>query len=170
MPTPGDIDLIYLVYGVDGKTDLRMPFNRVDYFLYKDTTFPAKCNSGTYTLYRGLIKQADGTRDAQPLLDCVADFQVAFGLDVNNTGVITWTDSALPNFAPDIDYQLKEVRIFILLQEGQFDRDYTYPSTTVLIGDSDITLKNFNLTTLSANYVNYRWRVYKLVAKPLNIS
>ncbi|MBF0319841.1 MAG: prepilin-type N-terminal cleavage/methylation domain-containing protein [Nitrospirae bacterium] len=171
MPTPGDIDMIYLLYGVDGKTDLRMPFNRADYFLYRDpTNFPAKCNAGTYTLYRGLLNQSNGMRDAQPLLDCVADFQVAFGLDVNNIGVITWTDSALPAQAPDIDYQLKEIRIYILLQEGQFDRDYTYPSSTILIGDSDITLKNFALSTLSANYANYKWRVYKLVAKPLNIS
>ncbi len=68
----------------------RMPFNRVDYYLDRvQAQFPRSCASSTYTLYRGVISQADGTQsaaNATPLIDCVRDFQVAFGLDTDTDG------------------------------------------------------------------------------------
>ncbi len=170
MPTPGSIDLAFIMYGVDSTSNLRMPFNRVDYFLYRPSSnFPTRCNPNTYTLYRAVISHTNGLRNQQPLLDCVADFQVAFGLDTNADNIIdTWTGSALPtSVSTQIDW-LKEIKVFVLAQEGQFDPDFTYASATITVGDNDIMLKNFDLTTLP-NYANYRWKLYKMVAKPLNL-
>ncbi len=177
MPTPGSIDIAFIMYGVDSTSNLRMPFNRVDYFLYRPATnFPSRCNPNTYTLYRAVINQATGARDIQPLLDCVADLQLAFGLDTNADNMVdSWTTSAIPTTADLLQQQLKELKVFMLVQEGQFDPDFTFvtnPTNQMLIGDSSITVKTFDFTSpvnFGADYVHYRWKLYKMVAKPLNL-
>ncbi|MBF0537524.1 MAG: PilW family protein [Nitrospirae bacterium] len=176
MPVPGTIDLTFIMYGITTTTATtapRMPFNRVDYFLYRPAAgFPARCNPNTYTLYRATINQSTGARDIQPILDCVADFQVGFGLDTDANNIVdTWTSNAVPTSASTLQDQLKELKVFLLIQEGQYDPDFTFATNsthTLTIGDSDITLKTFDLTTLP-NYAHYRWKVYKMVTKPLNL-
>ncbi|MCG6552516.1 MAG: hypothetical protein L7F77_09330 [Candidatus Magnetominusculus sp. LBB02] len=108
-PASGQFDVIY---GVNSTTNLRMPFNRVDYYLQRACSpalgnctgtnpqhpYPLQCHPGGYTLYRSVISQADGTRQEQPIMDCVLDFQVALGIDTGCTdtlgngctGTLTW--------------------------------------------------------------------------------
>ncbi|MBF0566150.1 MAG: prepilin-type N-terminal cleavage/methylation domain-containing protein [Nitrospirae bacterium] len=108
--TPGQFNIIY---GVNSTTNLRMPFNRVDYYLqracsritsttctapYPQHPYPQQCHPSGYTLYRGVLSQVNGTRTEQPVMDCVIDFQVALGIDTNCTdtigtgctGTLTW--------------------------------------------------------------------------------
>jgi hypothetical protein len=75
----------YYVYGIRNKDELRMPFNRADYFVARPTTagrFPAFCAPNTGVLYKGIVNHGDGKLEYIPLLDCVADMQVVFGWDL----------------------------------------------------------------------------------------
>ena len=57
--TAGDV---YLVYGVDSSINLRMPFNRADYYIDRGATLPPRCAAGTGILTKSLISQATGNR------------------------------------------------------------------------------------------------------------
>jgi prepilin-type N-terminal cleavage/methylation domain-containing protein len=98
---PSDQTETRVVYGVDPTTVLRMPFNRADYFISTSNT-PSRCAPGTGVLEKAVVSQADSSLAAGsylPLLDCVADMKVIFGLDLGSpsgsdpNGVIdTYTD------------------------------------------------------------------------------
>ncbi|MBF0456746.1 MAG: prepilin-type N-terminal cleavage/methylation domain-containing protein [Nitrospirae bacterium] len=68
------------------------------------------------------------------------------------------------NNAQNIRQYLKQVKVFVLVHEGKIDPNFTYANTSIAIGDNDITLKNYNLSTLS-NYANYRWKLLKINVK-----
>jgi prepilin-type N-terminal cleavage/methylation domain-containing protein len=181
--TPSTVNDIFLVYGVDPSTDLRMPFNRADYFIENvtGTTIPSRCAAGTGILMKYLISQADGNRTgSMPLLDCVADIQIIFRLDRDGDGTIESTTDVLntltgtPLTALELREQLKEVRVFILAHEGQKDPSYTYPNSTITlppVSDPGAGLgRTFNFTSSGiTNWQNYRWKVYTIVVKPNNL-
>ena len=156
-----------------------MPFNRVDYYLKRPSTgFPQKCENSSYNLYRSTINHLDGKRNEQPIMSCVKDFQISFALDTNEDGNIdSWvsTDSAYPNSADTLRNQVVEVRVFILYQAGQKDRNFLYPLDTcsdntngIVIGDSDTgELKCFHL---SDEERHYRWQIAKLTVNTLNLK
>ena len=155
----------YIVYGLaDNKTTttIRMPFNRADYYVKVPANLPQRCAQGTGVLYKGVISQKDGSFSNElPLLDCVAIMKVSFGLDVENNGVITSSTDLSAKTAANIISQLKEVRVSILAQEGQYDFNYTYPNTTVTLG----TGYNFDIKNTIANYQHYRWKQYNLIVR-----
>ncbi len=142
------------IYGLDNSTDNStavhsMPFNRVDYYLDNaiPTDIPQSC-AGTYTLYRSTISQQTGALVKTPLIDCVKDFQVAFGIDPygDPTQSIVWEQRLLnpdgsPMSATDMQLQLREVRVFLLYREGLGDNgptpDFRF-SGYLNLGDQDI--------------------------------
>jgi hypothetical protein len=77
---------IYYAYGILNNADLRMPFNRTDYFVARPTAgamLPTVCEPNlTGTLYKATVSHADGKLTYIPLLDCVADMQVVLGWDL----------------------------------------------------------------------------------------
>ncbi|MBF0555011.1 MAG: prepilin-type N-terminal cleavage/methylation domain-containing protein [Nitrospirae bacterium] len=218
-PAPGQS---YIIYGVNSTTNLRMPFNRVDYYLQRPCSsqlgtctgtppqhpYPLQCHPSGYTLYRAVLSHSNGQRVEQPIMDCVIDFQVALGVDTGCTdtlgngctGTLTWCrftnltsnpGSATPcnsasdagctadpcrtaicqnntsyclNNAQNIRTSLKQVKVFVLTHEGKIDPNFTYANNSIAIGDSDITLKTYDLTTL-ANYARYRWKLQKINVK-----
>jgi len=164
---PASLDLpgvLYLVFGVldnaDNTTQVRMPFNRVDYFLKRPSgNFPQKCATTTFILYRAELNHRDGEFTEQPLLDCVKEFKV-----VTKRGN-QWNDGnwTLNSSAETIRKELKEVRVFILFQEGQ-KLDHIASPESIDLGDSETgTVTRVNLTP-EERY--YRWRVLKLIARP----
>jgi len=203
--------------GTDLTGPLTMPFNRADYFvgIPSASTKPTRCASNTGVLYKAVLNQDDTfhPNDMLPLLDCVADMQVIFGLDINGDGVIDTYSNANGNTAVDAtpitgqglglgpqaagilmsqsnltQYRsaVKEVRIYILAHEGQMDQNYTYTynnpfsanpcgagsNTLILVGNPLIGTAVghcFDLTTIP-NYQHYRWKVYAMVVKLLNIN
>jgi len=171
----------FLVYGVDPDTDLRMPFNRADYYVEVPGDMPPRCAQGTGVLYKGVVNQADGTKTQIRLLECVADMQLIFGLDTDEDGTIdTYSEDVLNTLtAAEVREQLKEVRVYILAHEGQRDPGYNFSgfstdagacSTCVEVGDVD-TLgfgRYFDLAIIP-DYQDYRWKVYTLVVKPANL-
>jgi prepilin-type N-terminal cleavage/methylation domain-containing protein len=190
--SPITLNDLYLVYGVDPDTNLRMPFNRADYYIRRvATSTPARCAKGalpadnTGVLVKSLINQADGVRGAgTPLLDCVADMQVLFRLDRDGDGTAEEETDVLTKVvgaatadltAQEIRQQLKEVRVYILTHEGQKDTTFTYcvnpPScsgTTIAVGEFGLE-HNYNMTLIT-DWQHYRWKVYRIVVKPNNLG
>ena len=172
----------YLIYGINSNTaaNPRMPFNRADYYVRIPPTMPTRCATGTGILFKGVINHANGSHAQElPLIDCVADFQVGFRLDMDNNGD-TETDG-IPTLAnAETIRQVKEVRVFILAHEGQKDTSYTFTNftaggvtcagcTTITVGPADGSSgRDFDLSAIT-DYPNYRWKVYTMVLKPYNL-
>jgi len=161
---------VYLIYGVDN-SNLRSPFNRIDYRLYSGGDTKSECANGTYTLARAIMRQSDGVVQSYPLLHCVADFQVEFGLDNDTNGSIdSWTQNITALNAERVKEELKQVRVFILIQNGRKDKNYRYPHSTIFVGDNSTGVgRNFDLTQIT-DYKNYRWEVLKITATPKNLE
>ncbi|KAF0219006.1 MAG: hypothetical protein FD174_2395 [Geobacteraceae bacterium] len=164
------------LYGVDPDNEPRMPFNRADYYIDRPTetnSIPATCAPNTGILYKTtVINRVGGSGGGfsfNPLLDCVADMQVVYGLDTNGDGGVDLHADAPLATAAAIRTQLKEVRVYILAQEGGKDRNFTYPNTKVMVGEKiagvdrgrEFDFTNANIT----EWRNYRWKIYTLVVR-----
>ncbi|MGA2401616.1 MAG: prepilin-type N-terminal cleavage/methylation domain-containing protein [Syntrophobacteraceae bacterium] len=200
------IQQVFYIYGLDNSNGAhRMPFNRVDYYLDNTITadLPSSCRQGTFTLYRSTINQADGQLLKTPLIDCVEDFQVAFGLDTSGVGTqpVQWQQNlsiaGVAMTALQIQQQLREVRVFLLYQEGLGDTGKSPGfrfSGTLNLGDQDIAhgldsanypippnnfqqLSSSSLAgtpqlssfTPSGQNVLYRWKIVEMAVKPMNL-
>jgi hypothetical protein len=196
---PPNSQYVSYIYGLDNSNHGHiMPFNRVDYYLDKIAAdFPSSCAASTYTLYRSYINQLDGTLNKTPLVDCVRDFEVAFGLDTSGgTQPIVWQQTS-PT-AVQVQTQLREVRVFVLYQEGLGDTSTSAGqgssnfrfSGVLNLGDQDIAnslggnyttnnpfqqLSSSPLTgalssfTPSGADLQYRWKILEMAIKPMNL-
>jgi len=179
-----------IVYGIDSNaalTTLRMPFNRADYYVKRPTSgMSQRCAGGTGNLYKASVNQSDGQMTDMPLLDCVADLQIVFRLDRNNDGNLTSTNVltdllGVALTASQIQSQVKEVRVYVLAQEGQKDLNYAYafpaiapcPANQIYVG-GDSTVGNslgrcFTFSGIT-DWQNYRWKLYTLVVTLDNLT
>jgi len=192
---PSDASETRIVYGVDPNSDLIMPFNRADYYI-SAANVPGRCASNTGVLMKGVVNNSTGSGGGDittflPLLDCVADMEVIFGLDTNTNGTIgTYSDGdtvvSWPVGSPDetatvadvtasfstaanLRQRLMEVRVYILAQEGQRDVNYTYPTNPVTVGELGLG-RNFDFNAHGiTNWQNYRWKIYTIILKPMNL-
>jgi hypothetical protein len=155
---------IRLVYGVSEGSNLRMPFNRADYFIASLET-PQRCAPGTGVLVKGVVSQANGTLSpVVPLVDCVRDLQVSYRYatdPADPTGTLTDDIDSVGTTAEQVRQNLREVRVHILAHEGGRDDSYTHPATSVYVGDPGLGQAD-NVAALR----NYRWKVYTLVVGP----
>jgi len=161
----------YIIYGIDPDTALRMPFNRADYYVKRPGTgMPTHCAAGTGILYKGVVNQGDGALTELPLIDCVADMQIIIGLDTNNDGVIDSRVTTIGTLtAQQIREQIKEVRVYILAQEGERDSSYKHETQVMVLGEFGL-VKNFDLgSSIGAGWNRYRWKQYTLVVKPKSL-
>lgn len=161
----------YIIYGVDPDTDLRMPFNRADFFISRPTRgIPKRCAPNTGILYKAVVNHANGGYSYLPILDCVADFQVVFGIDSNGDGVVESYEDDISSFSWQlIRERIKEVRVYILSHDGKFDPDYSFQSNKVYVGEFGKG-REFDLSGLiGPKYRNFRWRIYSIVVKPRNL-
>lgn len=189
--TGGDVitNDMFAVYGVNnlgaGADDIRMPFNRADYYVNRPASMPNHCNNGTGILYKGVIvnsktSAAGGGFSQYPLLDCVGDLQVVYELDATGTGNISYADTLSGLDAQQIRTQLKSIRVYVLAHEGRKESSYVYPysdsNRVVLVGEPSIsslgrTLTLANMVSLfGADWMNYRWKVYTITVKPKNLN
>lgn len=199
-PTPltsTDINIIYGIKtlptggGAVSATDPRMPFNRTEYYIKIPTTafqcpggisstIPCQCARGTGILYRSELSHTTGTHTGteDPLLDCVADFQVVYTLRPDTPscpGVapcLADDDDTFLFTAAQIRTQIRTVTVYILAQDGQKDPDFTYvpptytipaPANSVRVGPNSGEGRDFNFVTNGiTDWQNYRWKVYTL--------
>ncbi len=164
---------MYMIYGLDSTAALRMPFNRVDYFISQASGLvPSSCAPNTGELVRAYVSQTDGTLTNPPLpiLDCVADMQIVYQIDPNGNGNLQQTDDISLLTAQQIAQQVKEIRIYILTHEGKADTNFSYPlsGNPITVGEFGLG-STFNLSTSNPGWRNYRWKVQTLVVKPNNL-
>jgi prepilin-type N-terminal cleavage/methylation domain-containing protein len=175
-----------LVYGVDPGNNLRMPFNRADYFIRKydssgNDLAPKRCAPNTGVLMKATVNHNNGSFTYLPLLECVADMQMIFGIDSDSDGDFepgvsgstdSYSEDLTTSTAQTIREQVKQVRVYILAHEGQKDITFTYPSPTVSLG-GDVGLgQTFNLASAigDPDYKYYRWKLYTIVVTPNNLE
>lgn len=177
--------VVYALKKLDaGSPDtIRMPFNRADYYVRRPTSkMPAHCNPGTGILYKTVITNslASPGKTDYPLLDCVGDMQVIFEMQLPNDPNTTITSETLETLsAEDIRTRLKAIRVYLLVQEGGYDRSYKYPiaDPNKVIAVTDDRYQGLGRTftaTDMANFFgpdwrNYRWKVYSIVGQPYNL-
>lgn len=187
---PSSSDKQYYYYGIESeKPASRAPFNRTDYFINRPADVPAGCSPAAGVLFKSVMNQEDGSMRDIPILDCVADMQVVLGWNTSGdpagNAVDTYTDadgsnpSGLSATAPDVNdpkeirTRLKLVKVYLLVQDGGYDRDYNNVATKMEIGETEGTpgstavTKTIDLT--QPNYLHYRWRLYRLVVRPKNL-
>ena len=196
---PTDPNETRLVYGVDPSTNLRMPFNRADYFI-SNANVPLRCAPGSGVLVKAVVSHddgdfdsdEDGTDDFMPLLDCIADMQVIYRFDMDedesagtnsnangssvngSEGATVATVQATLADASLLRRRLKDVRVYILAHEGQRDTNYTYCPSLAASCSTAFPVGEFGLEsnfdlTGIANYQNYRWKIYTIVVNPNNL-
>jgi prepilin-type N-terminal cleavage/methylation domain-containing protein len=165
-----------LIFGISPDTAPRMPFNRADYMILGpgQTTdkIPARCAPNSGVLVKKVVNQSDGLNSTEilPLLDCAADMKVIFRLDTDGDGTIdTVTDNLNALSAQNIRKQVKEIRVYILAHEGQQDAGFTYPATTIHVGDTSIDSGLGHTYNIGTN-VHYRWKLYTIVVQPKNLG
>jgi hypothetical protein len=163
-----------------------------------DGGLPPFCEkSRTGVLYKGTVNHGDGKYTYIPLMDCVANMQVVFGwnrpvdcppdgrdLVFSNLpkpdGKITTSNTDARCLNPITGYfndpkllreNLRIIKVYILAQEGKRDASYTAPNTTVEVGDiiSDSVYPKMNYV-LSPEQQHYRWKLYRMVVRPKNLS
>lgn len=172
---PGVAYTNHYIYGVDDNTDLRMPFNRADFYVRipvgtEFNKLPKRCATNTGILYKAIVSQNGGNLSNEyPLLDCIADMQVLYYLDVANDNNVTYTDSISALTAEEIRNQLKRIQVFILTHEGKKERTYSYPNSSILVGQGTGTGRVFDLTKI-VDYSQYRWKVITFSIQPRNMN
>lgn len=172
----------YIIYGVNGVTDLRMPFNRADFYVRRPASseqgwvrLPQRCNTSTGVLFKGIVGHTSGVYDELPLLECVLDMQVVYELRTAGTTMQTDSNDISTLTPKEVREQVKAVKVYILTHDGGRDNNYTYPNATIGVGPGDgITSGTGRTYDFAANGVadwqNYRWRVYQIVARPRNLT
>jgi len=189
---PSDVEDTRIVYGIDSDTDLQMPFNRADYFI-SSSNVPKRCAQHTGVLEKAVVNQGGGGLSFLPLLDCVADMQVIYLLDMDGSdrpGTASNADGtfvatccqdqpsessyagtvpATLNDASALRNRVKEVRVYILTHEGQKDTNYTYANRTITVGEFGLG-STFDLQEIiGTEWQHYRWKLYTLVVRPDNL-
>jgi hypothetical protein len=175
-----------IMYGVDTFNNLRMPFNRADYYIkIPSTGMPQRCAPNTGILYKAILEQNATSSSNQfnelPLLDCVADMQVNFWLDTDGDGAVNWppSDAISGLTAQRVRDQVKEIRVYIVAQEGQKDTNYDFSSGSAreflsATEDLDVNSRIVEFANLKdlvgdPDYKFYRWKLYTIVVTPNNL-
>ncbi|MEK6691229.1 MAG: prepilin-type N-terminal cleavage/methylation domain-containing protein [Nitrospirota bacterium] len=190
---PSDSTTTRFIYGIRDGAAPKVPLNRADYYISIPATMPSQCAVGTGVLYKATMNHGSISGVNQftelPLLDCVADMQVVYALDndedgdfENGVGGDAYTNDisglAGATGARDVRTRVKELRVYILAHEGQYDKNFTFSgftagacATCVRVGLSNTFGRDFEFATSGiTNWQNYRWKIYTIVVKPNNLS
>ena len=180
----------YLVYGImhapQSKSDpsvISFPFNRADYYLGIPSPPQPNCAHGTGSLYRGQVSQ-NGNFTPFPILDCVADLQVVFLTDTSNDGTLVPNTDISGFDAKYLRENVKEVRVYILAQQGKKDPTYSYPVTdpnqAIVVGyqangkasdpvSGRVWTQSDLASTFNSDWLNYHWKVYTIAVQTTNL-
>lgn len=174
-------------------SSVNQPFSAVAYYLGSNPTYtPANCAPNTLSLLRAESATSSTPSSGQPILNCVLDFQAAFGLDTNSDGSIDLWDNggvyASSHYAgvtgpATLNQALKQVRVYVLVQVGGYDPNYTYTNpdpTTGYTGTDKIRVgdlylvggavgRDVTLSAINPRLRNYRWKVLSFTVTPRNI-
>lgn len=170
-------DTVYYVYGLDNSAGSHvMPFNRVDYFLAPTANKSCADYPNAFALYRGVVNQADGsiTSPAPVLIDCVKDFEVAFGVNPTGNQIVWQSDlnqAGVAMTAAQIQQNLRELRIYVIYQEGAGKLTPTpdFKFSGSFTPGTDIGLNLNGTWTPAGQDVYYHWKMAEMDVKPVNL-
>lgn len=175
----------YLLYGLDDSTliaNINRPFNRTDYYI-NNTAVPTHCAPNTGVLVKAQLNQADNNFTINPIVDCVADFQIVYYIDTNDDG--GWDQRSNADGLNGLDAlqirnRVKAIRYFILTHEGGLDPTYTRPAPNIAVGEvaaaDGVTLvpnagRVFALNAIIGGaWANYRWKVESMAINLKNLK
>ena len=170
--SPYSLERGAIVYGLHSN-NADLPYYTIEYSL--GGTPPSVCAPGTRNLLRAESKDYDPPVSGQPIMNCVRDFQIAFGLDTKNEdGVIDmWDPSSADTYETKMLRKIiKQIRVYILVQNGNYDPYYTYSNPDpamspdiIHVGDSVAG----KYITLTERQRNYRWKVISIYVTPRNL-
>lgn len=162
----GTNSLAYGLYKSNTHDAVARPFYTVRYYL--GGTKPQNCATGTGSLLRGESISSE-TPVGNPLMSCVLDMQVGFGLDTTDSGnidTLTDTQATLNNLSREqMNDQLKRIKMYLLVQSGNRDSEYTYPLDKVWVGEGLIGRE----ISLTDEQRKYHWRLVSLSVQPRNV-
>lgn len=173
-----------IIYGVQPEAtgEIRAPFNRADYYISGENV-PGRCAGAdldppiTGVLVKRVFDHSTGGLGPEiPLMECVADMQVLlldYYEDASGNLTIDVRDGTDGLSAKDITSGgVDDVRVYLLAHEGRLDPGYEHPadSTVITVGEFG-SGRSFNLAELgeTSRWNRYRWKVYTLTEKPLNL-
>ncbi len=184
--------IVLYAMNVSGETEASVPYYTVRYYLGStaSSTNPSYCAPQTGSLLRAESRTSTNPTGGDPVISCVLDFQVALGLTdsaasfdpylAKNYPINRWDNgTTAASYTPnDLNQRLKQIRVYILVQEGNKDSTYTYvnpdPNATapdkIRVGELNLvggaTGRDFQLTSAQRQY---RWRVLTIIVTPRNI-
>ena len=121
-----------------------------------DTQDLDDCAAGTSNLQRS----ASGGANWRPVINCVADWQVAFERDADGDGNIDTLSTDISSLSVNDRYQqIKQIHVYVLVQEGSYERDFEFSGSTSLDGI------NLNIPGTS-EATHYRWKMMKYSIQP----
>jgi len=148
---------VYIAYPVSNNTNgCSLTNNYCEKITYKlsNENLIKRCNPNTYNLIRQV-----GDGGGEPVLNCVADWIVTFDTTDND---LSTNDKIRAN--------LKAVNVYILVQEGKYDREYTFNSPDLSGNSGDYKLTDDGQALkLPQDYQHYRWKVLKIKVKPMDL-
>lgn len=189
-------DVVYGLYSrsTPSEPTADYPYYVVRYYLSSSASGLKNCEGGTKNLLRAESKSGSLVpAQGDPILNCVLDFEVAIGRDVTKDGIVDCWDNGGADFTANntdlkdaIKNQVKQVRIYALVQDGNFDPSFTYsnpdPAASapdrILVGDNILMKCQNNAATaglvgreitLTANQRHYQWKVITVSVIPRNI-
>lgn len=153
----------------------------ITWYLSPSTSTPiTNCFQGTYVLYRKTTNSTGGFQNAKPIINCVSDWDIWFGLDINGDNTVDKWVNEIPNTDinnnADLKNKLKIAKIYLLVQasytpqanynfckETAHDCDNTCGNGYILaeiLKDADNSLHTVCLKHPSnPNWVHYKWRI-----------
>jgi hypothetical protein len=185
----------YYLYGVTSDADhpnefeLRAPFNRTDYIVRRLDSIPASCSPATGSLYKMTMNQSNGAFTPIPIIDCVANMQVVLGWNTTNdpdnsaaVNVLTNADGKTVSGtlngmsvvdimanAEEVRRRLRQIKVYILAQDGYRDRNFTNTNTAMVVGGAEEASLTSTVDLTTTAMKNYRWKLYWAVIKPKNL-
>lgn len=129
------------------------------------------CAPGTSNLLRAESRTSAAPTGGTPVMACL---QVAIGLDTDEDGAIDdWDNGGAKAALYDsrqLRKNLKQVRLYALVQSGGRDADYTWPSAKIRVGEGTLGAGGTGRdVTLTAAQRKYRWRMLTMKITPRNI-
>ncbi len=144
------------------------PFAAVRYSL--GGTPPSACATGTQNLIRE-ESWTDTFTGGDIMMACVLNMQVAFGLDADENGTIDlWDNGGTAAAGYDIqslEKRLKQVRVYLLMQNSKRDQSYTFPQASVRVGEA--ALGTGDNIALTAEQRKYKWKLLTYSETPRNL-
>jgi len=156
-----DPSKLLLLFGLSSNsTDNKITYELDD---YNSEDKPLRCAQNTKVLRR----EDASTGGAQPILDCVERFKVAFGLDTDDDDIVDTWSTTLPSDPKVLRSQLKQVKVFIVYHEGRKDPAFNYSGGTIYLNTSNGTIEQF---TPTGDDIHYRWKLFQFSVKPMNLK